>query len=154
MNNIKKTHTNCSQSGFTLMELLIVIVIIGMLVALVAPRFTSRIGEAAVKTTKAQVELLASALETYHMDVGNFPTSGQGLSALLDKPYEVDEEDWRGPYLKKLNLPRDAWKNEFIYLGPDDQEVMAKRLDYIISSLGKDGTPGGSEEDADIMSYE
>ena len=150
----KKTHTNRSQSGFTLMELLIVIVIIGMLVALVAPRFTSRISEAGVKTTKAQVELLASALETYNMDIGDFPNTDQGLSALLEKPNEVANDRWRGPYLKKLNLPRDAWKNDFIYQGPDDQEVMAKRLDYIISSLGKDGKPGGSEEDADIKSYE
>ena len=139
--------------GFTLMELLIVMVIIGLLVALVAPRFTSRIGEANVKTTKAQIELLATALESYHLDTGEYPTTQQGLSALLNSPQAL-KNNWKGPYLKKLTLPVDAWKQDFVYQGPDDQEVKKKKTDFIISSLGRDGKPGGTGENQDIFIYE
>lgn len=135
------------------MELLIVMVIIGLLVALVAPRFTSRIGEANVKTTKAQIELLASALESYHLDIGEYPTSQQSLEALL-KPPQFIKSQWKGPYLKKLTLPKDAWGKDFIYQGSDDQEVREKRIDFIITSFGRDGQSGGTEKNKDLFSYE
>ncbi|WDN90709.1 general secretion pathway protein G [Desulfosarcina sp. BuS5] len=142
-----------NNTGFTLMELLIVMVIIGLLVALVAPRFTSRIGEANVKTTKSQIELLSTALESYHLDLGEYPSSEQGLNALLKAPHSLSKK-WKGPYLKKLNLPQDAWNRDFIYLGTEDQEVKAKGIDFILYSLGRDGKPGGEEENKDIFSYE
>lgn len=144
---------NNNQSGFTLLELLIVMVIIGLLTALVAPRFTKRIGESNVKMTRAQIELLSTALESYRLDVGEYPSTRQGLAALLD-PLPGLKEQWKGPYLKKLSLPKDAWNRDFRYKGPDDQEVREKRLDFIIASFGKDGTPGGTEEDKDLFSYE
>ncbi len=142
------------EAGFTLLELLIVMVIIGLLVALVSPKFTGKVEEANVKTTKAQIELLSSALESYYMDMREYPTTEQGLEALLKRPTGVSRTRWRGPYLKKLNLPKDAWDHDFIYLGRDDQEVKNKGLDFIIMSYGRDGKPGGTGQDSDIFSYE
>lgn len=147
-------HANAKrQRGFTLLELLIVMVIIGLLVALVAPRFTSRIGESNVKTTQAQIELLSTALESYYLDVRQYPSTQQGLDALINAPPAVKDQ-WKGPYLKKLTLPQDAWNREFIYKGPEDQEVSNKGLDFIIASLGRDGDPGGTGENKDLFSYE
>lgn len=141
------------RSGFTLLELLIVMVIIGLLVSLVAPRLTGRLGESKVKTTKAQIELLSSALESYLLDVGEYPTTEQGLEALLKSPVNV-EEQWNGPYLKKLVLPTDAWNHDFIYKGSDDSDVQEKGLDYILISYGRDGKEGGEDENADLYSYQ
>lgn len=138
--------------GFTLLELLIVMVIIGLLVSLVAPRFTGRLGESKIKTTKAQIELLSSALESYLLDVGEYPSTTQGLNALLKPPQSV-EDQWNGPYLKKLTMPKDAWKNDFIYKGPDDSDVQEKGLDYIIASYGRDAKEGGDDENKDLYSY-
>ena len=142
-----------TQAGFTMLEMLIVMVIIGLLAALVAPRFTGRIGESNVKATIAQIELLASALESYRLDVGSYPGTQEGMEALLNPPMGTKDQ-WKGPYLKKIKLPTDAWNKDFRYQGPDDNEVKEKRLDFIISSLGKDGKPGGEDEDRDLFSYE
>ena len=136
-----------------MLEMLIVMVIIGLLAALVAPRFTGRIGESNIKATVAQIELLASALESYRLDVGEYPNTQEGLEALVKPPLGAKDK-WKGPYIKKIKLPTDAWNQDFKYQGPDDSEVKEKRVDFIISSLGKDGKPGGDGEDKDLFSYE
>lgn len=141
-----------ARSGFTLLELLIVMVIIGLLIGLVAPRFTSKLGQSKVRTTQAQIEMLGSSLETYYLDTGSYPTTQQGLTALLAAPMG-EEEKWNGPYLKKLEIPKDGWDNEFEYYGPDSSQAKDLNLDYVIISRGKDEKEGGEGEDADLFSY-
>lgn len=143
---------NKRQKGFTLLELLIVMVIIGLLVALVAPRFTGRIGESKVKTTQTQIEYLSSALESYYLDTGQYPTTEQGLQALIEAPQDVQDK-WNGPYLKKTILPQDGWGNDFIYKGPQSSETKKTGMDYIVMSYGGDNEPGGQGEDQDLYSY-
>ena len=139
-------------AGFTLLELLIVMVIIGLLVALVAPRFTGKIGESKIKTTQTQIEYLSSALESYYLDTGQYPSTEQGLKALIEAPQGIKEK-WDGPYLKKIKLPEDGWGYEFVYKGPNDADTKKLGLDYIIKSLGKDNEPGGQDENQDLYSY-
>lgn len=128
--------------GFTLLELLVVIVIIGMLTALVAPRFFANLGRSEVATARAQVDALAKALEVYRIDNGQFPTSEQGLAALLTRPN--DAEKWNGPYLNKA-LPKDPWGHAYVYRSPG-----TAGQDFDLISLGKDGKPGGDGDAADI----
>lgn len=130
--------------GFTLIELLIVMIILGLLAALVAPRMFGKVGSSKQKAAKAQISLFETALDTYRLDVGRFPTSDQGLEALRKKPSEVD--NWDGPYLPK-EIPRDPWGNPYEYRYPGEHG------DYDIISYGADGQPGGEDEDADVVNW-
>ena len=132
------------QSGFTLLELLVVVAIIGLLVGYVAPRYFSQLGKSEVTAARAQIDGLEKALDQYRLDTGRFPTTEQGLKALVVKP--PDEPKWKGPYLRK-DLPLDPWGNAYQYKAPGTHG------DYDIVSYGKDGQPGGSGEDADITNY-
>ena len=129
------------QFGFTLLELLVVMVIIGLLVGIVAPRYFTQLGKSEVKATKAQIAALAKALDVYRLDTGHYPAEDAGLQALLVAP--ANEPKWQGPYLDKA-VPLDSWSNPYIYRIPGEQR------EYDIISLGKDGKPGGSDENADI----
>jgi len=129
------------QSGFTLLELLVVMVIIGLLVGYVAPRYFAQLGKSEVKATKAQIGALAKALDVYRLDTGHYPAEEAGLQALSVAP--ANEPKWSGPYLDKA-VPLDSWGNPYIYHIPGEQR------EYDIISLGKDGKPGGTDENADI----
>ena len=133
-----------NQKGFTLIELLIVMIILGLLAALVAPRMFGKIGTSKQKAAKSQISLFETALDTYRLDVGEFPTSEQGLQALREKPSDVD--NWDGPYLPK-EIPKDPWGNPYEYRHPGEHG------DYDIISYGADGQPGGAEEDADVVNW-
>lgn len=139
-------------AGFTLIELLVVMVIIGLLVSLVAPRFTGHIGESKIKTAQSQIELLSASLESYYLDIGEYPSTEQGLDALLDAPSGL-EDQWNGPYLSKLRIPEDPWGRDFVYKGPENTETQETGLDYIVMSYGKDGKQGGDDENQDLYSY-
>ncbi|RTL33454.1 MAG: type II secretion system protein GspG [Burkholderiales bacterium] len=130
--------------GFTLLELLVVMVIIGLLAGYVGPKFFGQIGKSEVKAARAQVDALSKALDQYRLDVGRYPSTEQGLAALVLKP--ADEPRWGGPYLSKA-LPKDPWGNDYQYRSPGDHG------DYDLLSLGRDGRPGGDGEDADITSW-
>ncbi len=132
-------------SGFTLLELLVVMVIIGLLVGYVAPMYFKQVGKSEVKVARAQIESFGKALDQYRLDAGHYPTTEQGLQALVVKP--ADEPKWDGPYLKK-GVPPDPWGNAYTYKRP------GTKGEYDIVSLGKDGVPGGVGEDADIGSWE
>jgi len=131
-----------SQAGFTLLELLVVIAIIGLLAAYVGPRYFSQIGKSEVTTAKAQIDAFSKALDTYRLDTGRFPTTEQGLGALLAAPAGTTK--WNGPYLGKA-LPADPWGRAYVYRAPG-----TNGRDYELVSYGKDGVPGGSGEDADL----
>lgn len=130
--------------GFTLLEILVVIVIIGLLAGYVAPRYFAQVGKSEVKLAHAQIDALEKALEQYRLDVGHFPNSSQGLAALYSKP--SDEIKWNGPYLKKAPPP-DPWGNSYVYVEPGSHG------DYDLLSHGKDGRPGGEGEAADITNW-
>ena len=130
--------------GFTLLELLVVLVIIGLLAGYVGPRFFAQIGKSEVKTAAAQLDGLGKALDSYRLDTGHYPTNEQGLGALWVKP--ADEPRWWGPYLKKAP-PKDPWGREYLYKAPGEHG------DYDLSSLGKDGREGGEGEDQDITNW-
>lgn len=130
--------------GFTLLELLVVVAIIGLLVGYVAPRYFSQVGKSEVTAVRAQIDALEKALDTYRLDTGSFPTTEQGLNVLVNKPSDVPK--WNGPYLRKA-VPLDPWGNPYRYKSPSE------RGDYEIASYGKDGQPGGTGEGADITNY-
>jgi len=130
--------------GFTLLELLVVMVIIGLLAGYVGPKFFGQIGKSEVKAAKAQIDALQKALDQYRLDVGRYPSTEQGLAALNTKP--ADEPKWAGPYLAKA-VPKDPWGNDYQYRSPGEHG------EYDLLSLGKDGRPGGEGEDADLTSW-
>ncbi len=129
------------QQGFTLLELLVVMVIIGLLVGYVGPRYFAQIGKSEVKAALAQIDGFEKAVEQYRLDVGKFPSNEQGLNALFVRP--ATEPRWQGPYLKKMPPP-DPWGNPYVYRTP------GANGDFEIISLGKDGSPGGEGDAADI----
>jgi general secretion pathway protein G len=131
--------------GFTLIELLVVMVIIGLLAALVGPRFIRQEEKAKIKAAKAQIELLSTALDTFRLDVGRYPTTEEGLEALRTKPGGL--ERWDGPYLKK-ELPLDPWGKAYVYKSPGEHGP------FDIVSYGADGTSGGEGDNRDITSWE
>lgn len=130
-------------SGFTLLELLVVMVIIGLLAGYVGPKYFAQIGKSEVKVTRAQLVALANALDQYRLDTGHYPGSDQGLAALDAKP--ANEPKWDGPYLKKA-VPPDPWGNPYLYKMPGEHGG-----DFDVYSYGKDGQPGGEGEAADIF---
>ena len=132
------------QAGFTLLELLVVIVIIGLLAAYVGPKYFSQLGKSEVTVAKAQIEAFEKSLDTFRLDVGRYPTTEEGLNALMTSPAGAAGK-WNGPYLKK-GVPPDPWGNPYQYRAP------GSKGEYEILSLGKDGQPGGTGEAADISS--
>ena len=138
---IRKINT---KKGFTLVELLVVMVIIGLLAALVAPRLFPKLGKGKQSAAKAQIELLGQALDQYRLDVGAYPSTQEGLQALMTNP---GVENWDGPYLKK-NLPLDPWGKPYLYQQPGSQG------EYDLSSYGRDGKVGGEGEDKDVNNWE
>jgi general secretion pathway protein G len=131
--------------GFTLVELIVVVIIIGLLAGLVLPQFIRQEEKAKLKTTRAQIELFGTALDTFRLDVGRYPTTDEGLQALRQKPGGL--ERWDGPYLKK-ELPLDPWSKPYVYRSPGEHGP------YEIVSYGADGTPGGEGDNRDIASWE
>lgn len=128
--------------GFTLLELLVVIVIIGLLAAYVGPKYFSQLGKSEITVAKAQIEAFEKALDTFRLDVGRYPTTEEGLAALLTQPASLTK--WNGPYLAKV-IPQDPWGHPYQYRTP------GSKGEFEILSYGKDGQPGGSEADADII---
>ena len=143
-NRIEKKRV-MNDKGFTLIELLVVMVILGLLAALVGPRLFGNVDKANVSATKTQVEMLGSALDAFRLDVGRYPTTAEGLNALITNP---GIDGWNGPYLKKSVVPNDAWKRPFQYQSPGSHG------EYDLFSYGADGTPGGDGYNKDIDSWQ
>ncbi len=144
----KKRRQLDNREGYTLTELLVVLVIISLLTAIVAPRLIGRIGKAKSTTARTQIENLISALDIYQLDMGEYPSTKQGLDALITKPAdtEVGFDLWAGPYLRRGKVPLDPWKKPFTYtLSPDGETIL-------VTSLGKDAQVGGDGENRDITS--
>ncbi|MHB8915905.1 MAG: type II secretion system major pseudopilin GspG [Thiobacillus sp.] len=131
-------------AGFTLLELLVVLVILGLLAGYVAPKYFAQVGKSEVKTARAQIEGLEKALDQYRIDTGHYPSIEQGLAALNTKP--SDEARWAGPYLKKA-LPNDPWGKPYQYRMPGEHSEVD------IFSYGSDGQPGGTGNNADVQNW-
>lgn len=134
-----------ANKGFTLLELLVVMVIIGLLAGYVGPKYFAQLGKSETKTAKAQIAGLASALDTYRLDVGHYPSTEQGLAALNKPP--ANEPRWHGPYLAKA-VPNDPWGRPYLYRSPGEHG------DVDVWSLGSDGVAGGKEADTDVNNWE
>ena len=132
-------------TGFTLLELLVVMVIIGLLAGFVAPRYFAQVGRSQVKVARAQVAALDKALDQFRLDVGRYPTTEEGLQVLVVQP--SGEVNWAGPYLKK-GVPADPWGRPYVYQQPGTHGG-----DFDLLSYGKDGRPGGTGEDADVTNW-
>jgi general secretion pathway protein G len=133
------------ESGFTLVEILVVITIIGLIMALVGPRVINYLGEAKVKAAKIQIESFSSALDLYYLDAGRYPSSAEGLAALAQRPGGATT--WNGPYLKGGVVPNDPWGHSYVYRAPGEHGA------YDIVSYGSDGQEGGTGTAADIVSW-
>ena len=143
----EKTRANrrrANAAGFTLLELLVVVVIIGLLAGFVAPRYFSQVGKSEVNVAKAQIDALEKALDQYRLDVGRYPSAELGLKALIERP--TAEPKWNGPYLRK-GIPLDPWGKPYLY------RIPGEKAEFDIVSYGKDGQPGGSGENADITNH-
>lgn len=132
-------------AGFTLIELMVVLAILGLLAMLVAPRLMGRMGMAKQRTAQAQMQMLATALDLFHLDVGRYPTDEEGLKVLYQKPDSTPA--WAGPYLNK-DVPKDPWGRDYVYKSPGEHGS------YDLYSLGADGQPGGEGENADITNWQ
>ncbi len=130
--------------GFTLLELLVVMVIIGLLAGYVGPKYFSQIGKSEVKAARAQIDALGKALDQFRLDNGHYPTMEEGLASLVKRP--ANESKWDGPYLTKA-VPNDPWGNPYVYKIPGDHG------DYDLLSYGKDGRPDGEGEAADVGNW-
>jgi len=130
--------------GFTLIEMLVVLVIIGLIMGLVGPRVLNYLSDARTKAAKLQIEAFGSALDLYYLDNGRYPSSSEGLEALVRRP--AQSGSWNGPYLKGGQVPADPWNNNYLYRSPGEDSP------YDIQSYGSDGREGGSGSAADIKS--
>lgn len=137
----REARHNDARAGFTLLELLVVIVILGLLAAYIGPKYFSQLGKAEVTTARAQIEAFEKALDAFRLDVGRYPATEEGLDSLIIKP--ASAEKWNGPYLKKA-VPPDPWGKPYVYRFPGTHG------EYDIVSHGVDGQPGGGAEHADI----
>src|SRR3954470_3851168 len=134
------------RSGFTLLELVVVIIVLGLLAGLVAPQIIGRLSDAKSTTARTQIALLSVALDGYRLDNGSYPTTDQGLAALRDKPTRPPvPSNWSGPYLRKA-VPLDPWGRPYLYRAPGEKNAGA----FDLESLGRDGKAGGDGEDADV----
>ncbi|MDF1577196.1 MAG: type II secretion system major pseudopilin GspG [Desulfurivibrionaceae bacterium] len=131
--------------GFSLIEIMVVMIIIGLLAGLVGPKLFGQLGKAKQKTAKAQIEMIMAALDAYRLDVGSYPSQQEGLEALISNP---GAGDWAGPYLAKPQIPVDPWDHTYLYRNP------GQNSDIEVISLGQDNKEGGTGEDADIRSWE
>jgi general secretion pathway protein G len=136
------------RSGFTLIEILVVIVVIAILATLVAPNVFQHVGAAKDATAKSQIEMLGAALDAYRLDNGSYPNTQQGLNALWEAPTVDPVANWRAPYLRKP-VPLDPWGRAYIYLFPGQENPTG----FDLLSYGADGKPGGEGEDADVVSW-
>jgi general secretion pathway protein G len=132
-------------AGFTLLELLVVVLIIGLLAGFVAPRYFGQVGKSEINVAKAQIDALEKALDQYRLDTGHYPSTELGLVSLVQRPQ--NEPKWSGPYLRK-DVPLDPWGRAYVYKMPGD-----KGGDFDIVTFGKDGQPGGTGENADITNH-
>ncbi|GJQ49886.1 pseudopilin, cryptic, general secretion pathway [Candidatus Kuenenia stuttgartiensis] len=146
MKELKMRSYLLRNGGFTLLELLIVMIIIGLLAALIGPKMIGRVGESRQTVAKQQIEGFSTALEMFKLDTTRYPTQEEGMEALVAAPHEV--ENWKGPYLKKKFIPKDPWGNDYVYVYPGENG------DYDIISYGADGAEGGDGENADVVSWE
>ncbi|MEW6120839.1 MAG: type II secretion system major pseudopilin GspG [Pseudomonadota bacterium] len=142
---LKRITAKKRQRGFTLLELLVVLVILGLLAGYVAPKYFSQVGKSEVKTARAQIVALEKALDQYRIDTGRYPSTEQGLAALNARP--ADEARWDGPYLKKA-VPSDPWGKPYQYRNPGEHGEMD------LFSFGRDGQPGGDGDGADIGNWQ
>ena len=142
--NDSKRRTFGNEKGFSLIELLIVMVILGLLASLVGPKMFGKLGMAKQKTAKTQIEMLLTALDGYRLDVGAYPSGSDGLESLMRNP---GNDNWNGPYLAK-SVPNDPWGNAYHY------EFPGQHGEVDIFSYGADGQPGGDGENADVNSWE
>ena len=142
-NLVERSH---GEGGFTLVEMLVVITIIGLVMGLIGPRVLNSLGEAKVKTAKLQIESFGSALDLFYLDVGRYPSASEGLAALAQRPGGATV--WNGPYLKNASVPADPWGHVYLY------RVPGERGPYEIVSLGSDGQEGGTGTAADISNGE
>jgi general secretion pathway protein G len=135
-----------AQRGFTLLELLVVLVILGLLAAVAGPQVMKHVGGAKSSTAKLQIEEFGAALDMYKLEVGRYPNSQEGLQALSEAP--AGASNWNGPYLKKKTVPKDPWGNDFRYASPGQHGA------FDIYSYGADNREGGEGEDKDIVSWQ
>ncbi len=143
--NRNKYQIKKNQKGFTLIELMVVMIILGLLAALVGPKVFGKLGKGRKGATKTQIALFSGALDEFRLDVGRYPTTEEGLNALREKPANLNK--WEGPYLPKA-VPKDPWDNNYVYKCPGEHG------DYDLISYGGDSQPGGEGEDADVVSWE
>jgi len=137
---------NDRQAGFTLVELLVVLAIIGLLAGLVGPKVLNQLGGAKSDTASVQIRDFEQALEIYMLDTGEFPSTEQGLEALVQNPGNV--AGWNGPYLRRNEIPQDPWKRDYQYQYPGE------KADFDILSYGADGKPGGEGDNADVGNWQ
>lgn len=140
-----KPKRRLSEGGFTLVELLVVLVILGLLASLVGPTLVEHLKPAKRTVAAAQIEEFAAALDNFYVDVGRYPAAEEGLPSLLDKP--TGAKNWKGPYLRK-EIPTDPWGNPYVY------RIPGQHGPYDLLSYGADGKEGGDGENADITSWE
>ncbi len=143
MYSVRRQKAN-NMRGFTLLELLVVMVIIGLLAAYVGPKYFSQVGKSEIKMAQAQIDALEKALHQYRLDVGSYPATELGLAALVNRP--SNEPRWHGPYLSKTP-PADPWGRAYVYKYPGE------RSEFDLLSYGRDGQPGGDGEAADITNW-
>jgi general secretion pathway protein G len=141
----KETRGRRPGAGFTLLELLLVVLIIGLLAGFVAPRYFGQVGKSEINVAKAQIDALEKALDQYRLDTGHYPTTEAGLVSLVQRPQS--EPKWSGPYLRK-DVPLDPWGRAYVYKTPGE-----KGGDFDLVSYGKDGQPGGTGENADLTNH-